>query len=377
MNETRSTYRRGRTSGRLAVVLGLLLVFGLLPMAASAVPATITDAQAVYLNSATVALTPACSYQLDGGPTMGPATSVTTSLYGAHILALNTAWKDNLTGTTQTVMTIPFFVDDSVLPVITCDVDVSYVTTSPVTITLTATDNFNGSDIDAVFYRIDGGKLVQVVSDASNHATRLLIARLPVVKTAGVGPDLTTYDQTPPHGNFGTCPTCHDIVIPTPEPTSTPEPTGTPSPHGLRKVVSVSGVGTHTLEYWTQDIARNASAHVTKTFTITAPAPVVPVPTATTLSIRTNHTSLLRNQVVTISGWLKPGLPVGTPVALRMRKAGSLVWVTLSTRSTSTTGYWSYAYKVTSRTTYYFKARFAGTTAFAAQWSRYLAVSVR
>jgi len=377
MNETRSTHRRGRTSGRLAVVLCLLLVVALLPAAASAIPGTITDANSMYLNSATITLTPACSYTLDGGPVMGAATSVTTPVYGAHVLALNTTWKDNATGTTQTVMTIPFFVDDDVVPAVTCDAAASYVTTPPVvTMTLTATDNFNGSGIDSVFYRIDDGNMVQVVSDASNAATRLLISRLPQVvaaKLVAVDPSLPV-----PAGHMGgaatpdQCVNCHDIIGTTPEPTSTPEPTGTPVPHGLRKVVTVTGVGTHTIEYWTQDIARNASAHVTKTFAITAvPAALV----ATKLSINVNPTSLSLGHSAHFFGVISPNVLSGTPIAFLVRKAGQTTWTRVGSYVRTYSAHsWSRYYHPGTRGTYYFKVRFSATATYLGSTSRTVTV---
>ena len=370
MNETRSTHRRGRTSGRLAVVLCLLLVVALLPAAASAIPGTITDANSMYLNSATITLTPACSYKLDGGPTMDAATSVSTSAYGAHILSLNTLWKDNATGTTQTVMTIPFFVDDDVVPAVTCDADASYVSTAA--ITMTATDNFNGSDIDCLYYRLDRGNLVQVVSSASNHATELSIARLPVVKVAALPP--VDPNSTPPHGTaYGTdCAACHELISPTPDDTSTPEPTGTVVPHGLRKVITVTGVGTHTLEYWAMDIARNESAHVTKTFAIAAqPAALI----VTKLSMNVNPTSLSLGHSAHFFGVITPNMADRTPIALLVRKAGQTKWSRAGFYVRTYSGYhWSSYYHPNTRGTYYFKVQFSATATHLGSTSRTVTV---
>lgn len=359
MNETRSTHRHGRTKARLAAVLCLLLVVGLLPMAAFAVPATITDAQTMYLNSATITLTPACTYKLDAGQTVGPATSVTTSIYGPHELALNTTWKDMATGTTQTVMTIPFFVDDDVAPDVTCNAAASYVMAA--SITVTATDNFNGSGVDSLYYRVDGGNLVQVVSPAAATAAKVFFARLPKI-AALTPPPLTTFDQTAPHGDYGACGICHELAAPGPEPTSTPAPAGT-------KTFAVTGVGSHTVEYWAQDIARNASAHVTKTFTIGKQS--------TTLTIKSDHLSTRRSHRIVLSGSLKPGLPASTHVVIQWRKSGSSVWRGLSTRHTSATGAYSFSYRATSRGVFYFRARFAGSAAFAAKTSRSVRVRVK
>ncbi len=362
MNETRSTHRHGRTKARLAAVLCLLLVVGLLPMAAFAVPATITDAQAMYLNSATIKLTPACTYKLDGGQTVGPATSVTTSIYGPHELALNTIWKDMATGTTQTVMTIPFFVDDDVAPDVTCDAAASYVMAA--SITVTATDNFNGSGVDSLYYRVDGGNLVQVVSPAAATAAKVLFARLPKV-AALTPPPLTTFDQTPPHGDYGACGMCHELVGPGPEPTSTPAPAGT-------KTFAVTGVGSHTVEYWAQDIARNSSVHVTKTFTIGADAPTQ---LATSLGIVASRTSVPRGTRVYFHGVIKPNMPNGTHIGFYVRKSTSSVWHLVSTRHSFGSRQWNYYYHPgAAHGTYYIRVKYSGNSAFAASTSKTIKV---
>jgi len=361
MNETRSTHRRGRTSGRLAVVLCLLLVVGMLPMAAFAIPASVTDAQAVYMNSATINMTPACGYRLDG-ITMDAMPWVTTSIYGPHVLDLLATWKSNSLGTTQTVMSIPFFVDDDVLPVATSNAGSSYVTTA--VITVNATDNFNGSGVDSIYYRVDGGNLVQVVTPVGATAAKALIASLPKVAVV-TPPPLTTYDQTPPHGDFGPCGSCHELI-------GGGEPTGTPTPGS--RTFSVTGLGQHKVEYWATDIARNESAHVTKTFTIVAPA-VVTLPT--TLTIRTSASSVKRYSYVTFSGMLGGGVPTGSAVRVIYRKAGSAVWRTFADRTTSASGAWSYRFKLSGLGTYYFKATYAGAAGFGPSTSGYVRVTSR
>jgi hypothetical protein len=155
---------------------------------------------------------------------------------------------------------------------------------------------------------------------------------------------------------------CHELAAPGPEPTSTPAPAGT-------KTFVVTGVGSHTVEYWAQDIARNASAHVTKTFTIGKQS--------TTLTIKSNHSSTTHNHTIVLSGSLKPGLPANTHVVLQWRKSGSSVWRGLSTRHTSASGAYSFSYKATSRGTFYFRATFAGSSAFAAKTSSSVGVRVK
>ena len=351
MNETRSTHRRGRISGRLAVVLCLALFVGLLPTAAFAVPSTVTDAKAMYINSATINLTPARAYKLDDGYVIGAASSVTTGIYGPHVLSVFATWKSYSLGTTQTVMEIPFFVDDDVIPVVTSNAGASYVTTA--TITISATDNFNGSGVDSLYYRIDGGNIVQVVAPAGVAASKALIASLP--KVAGMAaPPLSTYDQDPPHAAWGVCGTCHELSGPTPEPTGTPTP-------GAR-TFSLTALGAHTVEYWANDIARNESVHVTKSFTIVAPA-VVRLPTTTTL--RCSASTIRHGSYVTLTARLLGGSDY-TDEYLNFEVIGSglLHYKVYKTVKVSSTGVAVYRYKISSAGTRYHRVRFLGSAKY-------------
>src|SRR5450759_795073 len=265
MNDTRSTNRGRRILVRIAVVLCLLLAAGVLPMAAFAAPTTVSDVEATYLNTATINLMATVApganlqtyYQLDGGAAAAGA-SATTSIYGAHVLEF---WSTDTSGV-EAPVTAPFFVDDSVLPVVASDCEASYTTTA--TIELTATDNFNGSGVDFLCYRVDGGAISTVFPPASVQAAKLLFAGIAAIKVSGVQA-MAPVDpsQTPPHVDRGACVNCHDLITPTPTPTGTPAPEGSVS----SKVV-VTGAGTHTIEYWAQDIARNATTHVVKTLAI-------------------------------------------------------------------------------------------------------------
>jgi hypothetical protein len=369
MNETRSMHRRGRTRARLAVVLCLMLAVGLLPTAAFAAPRTDSNVAAEYLNSAIITLSAtganATYCQLDAGD-VEATTSVATGVYGAHVLKF---WSTDVGGNVEPTVTAPFFVDEDQAPSVACNVQPSYTLTA--TIDATVTDNFNGSGVDSLYYRIDNGNYVQVVAPASTAATKLFIARLPQVKVASLPPVHITDPLPASHDqNPGDCSVCHEIIQPTPEPTSTPVPTSTPTPGGgLHKTITVTGVGTHTIEYWAQDIARNASAHIVSTFVIAKQT--------TTLSIKSNHSSVRRNRSVVLSGSLRPGLPVNTHVTVQMRKPGSHTWVTVSTRHTSTSGAWSYSRKLTAKGKYYFRARYAGSAIFAAKISSSVGVTAK
>ena len=365
MNDKRSTHRGGRIRGRFAVVFCLMSAAVLLPLLAFAAPRTISDVSASYLNNATITLSAtgasATFCQLDKGAAVA-TTSVSTSAYGPHVLKF---WSRDATGVLEATCSAPFFVDEDVAPTVECDAVGSYVVSA--TICMTATDNFNGSGVDFVCYRVDGGAYKTAVSPASVAAVKLLVSRLAKVKVAA---ELTVIDPPvdptlpPPHIDHGPCVTCHDLITPTPEPTSTPGPDETLCPD-----VTVTGIGTHTIEFWAQDVARNATAHVTKTFAI--------VKTATSLSIKTNHASVLRNRSVVLSGKLLPGLPAASHVVVQMRKAGTTKWVNLSTRSTSLAGAWSYTRKLTTRGKFYFRATFAGNSTFGSRNSAMVTVTVK
>jgi len=233
----------------------------------------VSDVEAVYLNSATVNLMATGSvaktaYQLDNGA-VTEGSSVTTNLYGAHILTFRST---DTSGNAEAVVTAPFFVDENVVPVVVSDAKASYAVSAAVEVT--ATDNFNGSGVDFLCYRVDGGKIVTAIAPARLLANKALLAKIATISSASMSgaPDITP-TTTPPDGHYGPgCAGCHTIIIPTPEPTSTPEPTGTPTPSGgVSALVVVTGAGTHQIEYWAQDIARNASARVIRTFDIKAP----------------------------------------------------------------------------------------------------------
>jgi hypothetical protein len=357
MNEKRSTYRSGRIRGRIAVVFCLMLAAVLLPLSAFglAAPRTISDVSATYLNSASIKLSAtganATFFQLDtGSKTAG--TSVTTGVYGPHVLAF---WSTNASGAVEATCKAPFFVDEDVPPTVVCDAVGSYV--DKASITMTATDNFDGSGVDFVCYRVDGGAYQTALSPASVAATKLLVARLAKVDIAPTS--MAPVDPTlpPPHADRGACSSCHDLIGTTPEPTTTPGPVVTLSPS-----VTVTGIGAHTLEYWAQDIARNATAHVTKSFVIVAAAPSAP--TATSVSLKLTASSLKKGQYVGCSSVLSGGVPAGTVVRYEVKKPGSKSYVLLYARATNSAGATSYRFKTAARGTYYFRVRFLGTAGF-------------
>lgn len=366
MNDTRSMTRARRFSARIAVVLCLLLAVGVLPMAAFAAPLTVSDVEASYLNSATINLTATGSidetyYKMDDGAEV-EGTSATTSIYGAHVLKF---WSEDTTGLVEAEVSAPFFVDDTVLPEVAYEV--SDVESEAVEVELTATDNFNGSGVDFLCYRVDGGKIMTAMAPARLAATKAMLAKLADVKVSAAvsGPPINQ-GTLPPASHYGEyCAGCHEIIIPTPDPTTTPDPTGTPVPTGVHADVDVEGVGTHTIEYWAQDVARNATDHVTKTIEI-APAAVVPMATTTTFEASAKY--IKSGRYVKLVARLHPATAstfANTYVRFELMRSGAGHYSLLKNVKVHASGYASYTYKVTAKGKRYHRVKFLGNAAFA------------
>jgi hypothetical protein len=136
-----------------------------------------------------------------------------------------------------------------------------------------------------------------------------------------VQPGSITAGATPPHGDRGsTCTQCHTVVTPPPADTVAPVTTsdakatytssaaitlsatdggsGVAATHyrldgGADTVgtsVSTSIIGSHTLEFWSVDVAGNIEAHKTVTFTVSAPAPVDEIAPATSSDAVASYT---------------------------------------------------------------------------------------
>ena len=359
MNEKRSTYRSGRIRGRLAGVFCLMLAAVLLPVLAFAAPRTDSDVKATYLNSAVITLSAtganATYCQLDSGAVVATKTC-STGVYGPHVLKF---WSTDATGAVETAVNAPFFVDEDVAPTLECNAVASYVVTA--SITITATDNFHGSGVDFVCYRVDDGAYQTVFSPASVAATKLLVARLAKVQV-GLVDLMAPVDPTlpPQHEDRGACASCHDIIVPTPEPTSTPEPVVTMSPS-----VTITGTGTHTLEYWAQDLARNTTAHVTKTFVIT-PQVIPVVKVATTLKFSASTHSAKSGTYVTLSAKLSGGTFTNQYVRFEVKMPGASGYGLIKRVKVTAAGYAHIHYKVAAKGTRYLRVRFLGDSDYLA-----------
>jgi|GEM_PF-2768856 len=390
MNDTRSTNRASRFTTRIAVVLCLLLAIGMVPIAAFAAPTTMSDVEATYLNSATVSLMATGSAKTysrldDAATTEGD--SVTTSIYGAHILEF---WSTDTSGNVEPTITARFFVDENVAPVVGSDAKASYAATA--TVKVTATDNFKGSGVDFLCYRVDGGKIVTAIAPARVQATEVLLGKIAAITAnAAMGVPTITPTTAPPANHYGpSCAACHTVIVPTPEPTSTPEPTGTPVPSdGVSANVIVAGAGTHKIEYWAQDIARNTTAHVTKSFEIAAATPKPPVtpnpPVVVKKPINTylkaNYRSVRKGGYITLTAKLTaaPGVKFrNTYVRFEVLRKGSSHYVLARNVKVSASGYATLRYKLIQRGTRYHRVRFLTTPTYrSSPIKRGIALSVR
>ena len=120
----------------------------------------------------------------------------------------------------------------------------------------------------------------------------------------------------------------------------------------------MTAAGTHTIEYWTMDIARNESAHVTKTFAVAA----APASVATKLTMNVSLTSLSLGHSAHFFGVIAPNMPNGTPISFLVRKAGQTKWTrAVPYARTYSAHHWSFYYHPSTRGTYYFKVKFAAT----------------
>jgi hypothetical protein len=94
----------------------------------------------------------------------------------------------------------------------------------------------------------------------------------------------------------------------------------------------------------------------------------------TTISIVSNHSSVLRGHLVYFHGVVSPNRANGTHVRFYRRKAGSSTWTLVSTRHIFSRHHWNFYYHPATRGTYYFQVRLSATSKYAAKTSRTIKV---
>lgn len=160
------------------------------------------------------------------------------------------------------------------------------------------------------------------------------------------------------------------------------------------RTVNVSTLGSHTLEFWSVDVAGNIETHKTASFTITAPAPSGD----STLTINGSRRAF-RGRTMSLSGALTPGTG-DESVQLYVMRPGSTTWTLVSTIETRiprdaradrddddddeaedgssvSTAVWAARFRPNVRGTYQFQVRFAGDADSSAVVSRTITVVVR
>jgi thermitase len=142
--------------------------------------------------------------------------------------------------------------------------------------------------------------------------------------------------------------------------------------------VAATGVGSHSLEFWSVDVAGNVETpHKSTTFEITQG----PAITGSSVTIASSSAQVGLPKPFTLTGALSPGT-VGDIVVVYVKKPASGRWSYSSARGVyasdgSGGGLWWYRYSPLLRGTYQYYSRFAGDVSRASSVSRTISVVVR
>ena len=287
----------------------------------SIAPATMSDAQPTYTDSATVTLTAtdnpggsgveATRYILDGG-VEATGTVLTVSTLGSHTLEF---WSVDVAGNIETPhTTVSFTVTDSIAPATTSDAQTTY--TDSATITLTATDNPGGSGVDATRYILDGGAeatgTVVTVSTAGSHTLEFWSVDVSGnVETPHTTVSFTVTDSIAPATMSDVQFAYVDSAAITLTAADNPGGSGVESTHYILDggaeatgtVLTVSTLGSHTLEFWSVDVAGNVETpHTTVSFTVTAADLTAPTTTSDAQTTYTDSATITLTAVDNADG---------------------------------------------------------------------------
>ena len=363
-------------------------------------PVTHSDAVATYSDSALIHLTATDNvggsgvastfHQLDGGP-VTTGTSVSVATYGSHTLRF---WSIDNAGNIETANAVTFFVNDTIAPTTTSNAVASYAGTA--TITLTATDNTGGSGVASTHYSVDGAVLV-----AGTHVT-----------VTGIGGHTLAFFSTDVAGNQEATKTVGFNVTAPPPPDTTPPTTtsdavasydnvavihltatdnvggsGVASTHYsvdgaafvVGSTVTVTSVGTHTLAFYSTDVAGNQEATNQVTFAIVA---VGPQPSRLSKSPSSSGLVVVRHHGVanlTFSATLESsaGVPIGGEPVVLQRSANGVAWTNVATRSTNGSGAVSVALVFKGAGVGYWRWLFTGDSSWAAASTSRTTITVR
>ncbi len=298
---------------------------------------------------------------------------------------------------------------DTTAPTTLSNAVATYV--SNATITLSATDNAGGSGVAATYYRLDGG----VQTAGTSISTSVVGSHSIEFWSVDVAGNIETPHKT---ASFTVTAPVPDTTAPTTVSDAKPTYVGTAflkltavdtggsgvaftyyildgGVQTAGTTVLTSSVGTHTVEFWSVDVAGNIETpHNTVTFTVTA-APVPTEKVATALTIRSGASRLGVGRPFVLSGEITPALD-GDRVIVYVKRPGSARWSISSVRAVYFTehpfddgssgggaviapvsGKWWYRYTPRLRGVYLFQVRFAGDANRAAVISRTVRVFVR
>lgn len=281
---------------------------------------------------------------------------------------------------------------DATAPTTVSDAKATYV--SSAAIHLTATDNTGGSGVAHTYYRLDGAKQVEGTT----------------IGVTAIGAHTLEFWSVDVAGNVETHKTVSfSVTAPAPAPDTTPPTTtsdakatyvssaaihltatdntgGSGVAHTYYRLdslaqvegtaISVTTTGTHSIEFWSVDVAGNVETHKTASFTVTPAATT----TATSLTIDSTTYSARKGVPFDLSGVLTPGL-VGDSIVVYVKRGSASRWSYSSTRLTyqltaSGGAMWQYRYTAKVKGTYQFYAKFAGTADRLASSSRTIKVTV-
>jgi hypothetical protein len=283
-------------------------------------PVTISDAKATYVSAAAIKLTATDAgsgvagtyYKLDGGAQVS-GTSINVTALGAHTIEF---WSTDVAGNVEAHKTASFTITapvpvDATAPVTTSDALATYVASAA--IKLSATDAMSG--VAGTYYKLDGG--AQVAGTAIN--------------VTALGAHTIEFWSTDVAGNVEAHKTASFTITAPPAPVDATAPVtisdakatyvsaaaiklaATDAGSGVAgtyykldggaqvsgTAISVTATGTHTIEFWSTDVAGNIEAAKTASFTITAPTPV---PTSTVVyTVTTRVDSDSRGRTATLT----------------------------------------------------------------------------
>jgi photosystem II stability/assembly factor-like uncharacterized protein len=370
-------------------------------------PVTDSDAQSIYLWTATIGLHATdiggsgvahTYWRLDGG-TQTEGTTIATSAGGAHTLEF---WSVDVADNPETphkqagfVVTIPPLSADTTPPVTTWPgYHSTFVTRA--SIVLSASDGSNGTGVAGTRYKLDSG--------AETSGTALTVTKTGAHTLEFWSVDVATNEETPHK-------TVHFTVLIATSLSITSDHTTASYGHKVTFSGHVSSnIGTNShIEVWAKkpgstSWVKLSTRHSTSTHhwsysyappakgtwsfqvryagtskygaSVSSSRAVTVKAVATSVSITSDHTTVTSGHRIVFSGHISSNRPANTSVAFYARQPGSSTWVYLSTRKTTSTHHWSYTYAPAVKGTWYFQVRYAGTSKYGASTSSSRRVTV-